>query len=74
MGDLQQFLEPLEAFGQRGERDAEALGLEGGARAAVAIRDTSGPISSAGQGNVLTLMPSFMDASRKVVSRVMSLP
>jgi len=33
MGNLQQFLEPFEAFGQRGERDAEALGLEGGARA-----------------------------------------
>src|SRR5882724_1447268 len=28
MGDLQQFLEPLEALGERRERDAEALGLE----------------------------------------------
>jgi hypothetical protein len=30
--DLQQFLEPLEALGQRRERDAEALCLEGRAR------------------------------------------
>src|SRR5690349_7468099 len=31
--NLEYFLEPLEALSQRGERDAEALGLEGGARA-----------------------------------------
>ena len=50
--------------------------------AAVAILDTTGPISSAGHGNVLMPMPSFMSASlplrylplRYVVSRVTSLP
>ena len=41
--------------------------------AAVAILDTTGPISSAGQGNMLMPMPSFMTASAYVVSRVTSL-
>src|SRR6266702_6521020 len=36
--DLQQFLQPLEALGQRGERDAETFGLEGGARAGTWVR------------------------------------
>ena len=41
--------------------------------AAVAILDTTGPISCAGQGNMLMPIPSFITASLDIVSRVTSI-